>query len=294
MRKILLLLLPVTLILTSCDLFNNYGKKYKANDNNEVYYKGDDVTEADAKHLADYLLKTGYFDPKKGETVQLTKQDGKYHVRFVYNKDVYDKSKDQIATIFWFLQDQIADNVFNGSKVNISLTDDKLKDFETIDDVNKVVIDGSHKVYYKDNGVKEKDAKFIGDSLAATKFFDYTTGDIMLTKEKGNYTIRFLPNEQLQKEKGADYGTILENYKYIISKYILNGDDVDLIVLDAEYNEVKNVKEPSDQRKTLIDQMIAGTVNQQQEPTGYDQTQYQGQVQTNPNETPVDNQDNNQ
>ena len=286
MRSILLLLLPLALTLTSCDLFNNYGKKYKANDNNEVYYKGDGVAEADAKKLADYLLKTGYFDPKKGATVQLTKENDKYHVRFVYDKSVYDKSKEQIGLVFWFLQDQIADNVFNGTKVSISLADNKLKDFETLDEANKVAA-GTNKVYFKGNGLKEKDAKFIGDSLAVAKFFDYTTGDILLTKEKAHYVIRFIPNAELQKEKGADFGAILENYKYIISKYVLGGDDVDLIVMDSELNEVKEIKDPTDQRKALIDQMIAGQVNQQQDQ--YGQTQYQGQTQTDPDQTPVDN-----
>lgn len=292
MKKILLLLVPLTLILTSCDLFNNYGKKYKPNDKNEVYYKGDGVNEADAKKLADFLLKTGYFKPEKGATVQLTKENDKYHVRFVYDKSVFDKSKDQIALVFWFLQDQISESAFNGNKVNISLADEKLKDFETIEDVNKVAVGSTNKVYFKEPGIKEKDAKFVGDSLVVAKFFDYTTGDILLTKEKANYVIRFIPNEELQKTKGADFTTILENYKYIISKYILNGDDVDLITLDGELNEAKQIKDPSDQRKVLIDQMISGQYqqvdpyNQQTDPNSqYGQTQYTGQ-----DDTPVDNQ----
>jgi hypothetical protein len=283
MKKMLLLLLPLTLFLTSCDLFNNFGKKYKPNDKNEVYYKGDGINETDAKKLADYLLKSGYFSPDKGATVQLTKENDTYHVRFVYDKAVFDKNKDQIALVFWFLQDQLAETVFNGKKVGISLADEKLKDFETIEEVNKVVVAGSNKVYFKGAGVKEKDAKFIGDSLVTAKFFDYTTGDLLLTKEKSHYAIRFIPNDALQKEKASDFGIILENYKYIISKYILNGDDVDLVVMDAELNEVKEIKDPSDQRKILIDQAITGQTGQEQSEYYQDQ-----------NEIPVNNTDDDQ
>lgn len=272
MKKILLFITPAFLLLTSCDLFNSYGKKVKINDKNEIYYKGDSVTEADAKNLGNYLLKTGYFNPQKGATVQLTKDNDKYIVRMVYDKTVFDKNKDQISLILWFLQDQISENVFNGKKVNIALADDKLKDFETLDEVNKVTVGKNNTVYYRGSGVNEKDAKNIGDSLAVAQFFDYTSGDILLTKDKGTYAIRFMPSEEKQKEKGAAYTTVLENYKYIISKYILKGDDVDLYVLDKEYNDAEKIKDPNDQRKAQIDQLMNG--QQQTEPTNqYNQNQ---------------------
>src|SRR5579875_241694 len=269
MKKILLFLLPVSLLFTSCDLFNNYGKKVSINDKNEVYYKGDDVTENNAKDLGNYLEKTGFFNPQKEETAQVlkNKNDDKYTVKFVYDKDYFNKNSDQLNVIFWLLQDQISQNVFNGKKVSIALTDNKLNNFQTFDDVNKVSI-GNDDVYYK-SPVKEQDAKSIGDSLSVSKFLDYTNGSIILGKDKGTYTISFIPNADMQKAKGDAFPTILENYKYIISKYVLNGGDVDLYVLDNEYNIAQKVKEPSDDRKAQIDQMING----QQTTTQQDQTQ---------------------
>lgn len=286
MRKILLVLLPVAVLLTSCDLFTNYGKKVTINDKNSVYYKGDGVSEADAKKLGDYLAQIGIFDGKDEKAVQLSKNGDAYVVRIPIKEDVVNKDRNRFETIFWFQQDLMSENVFDGKKTRIILTDSKFKDKTSLDEMQKVAIGKSNHVYFKGSGIKEKDAQNIGDSLLSAKFFDYTTGDILLTKEKGNYVIRFLPNEQQQKNTSLDYNIVLENYKYIISKYILGGDDVELIVIDNDFNEVKTVKDPPDSRKLQIDQVISGQQQQQTDPYGQQNDQYSND---DNNQTPVDN-----
>ena len=80
MRKLLMLLLPLTLILTSCNLFDNYGKKAEINDKLTVYYKGEGVTEAEAKKLGAFLEqnrggnKEEHYYHNKEQTERITKE----------------------------------------------------------------------------------------------------------------------------------------------------------------------------------------------------------------------------
>jgi hypothetical protein len=74
MKPIILSLL-VAVALSAC---TNYGKKVTIDGSKgEVYYKGDGVTEADAKKLGTYLKDViKYFNDEKKQSVQLTKSKG--------------------------------------------------------------------------------------------------------------------------------------------------------------------------------------------------------------------------
>ena len=255
MKKILLLAMAASIVLTSCE---NFGKELNVNDKNTVYYKGDGVTEADAKKLGDYLVQNGTFDGKEEKDAQLSKEGDVFIVRLPVKEDVISKDRERYETIFWYWQDLISEGAFEGKKTRIILTDNKFKDQFSLEEMNKIAIGKENHVYFKGKGIDEKNAKNIGDSLAVAKFFDYTAGDLLLTKEKGEYAIRFLPNEQMQNQSQNDYAIILENYKYIISKYVLNGDEVTLYIIDADFNDVKKIKDPSDERKAQIEQMLNG------------------------------------
>jgi hypothetical protein len=280
MRKILLLVLPVTLLLASCDLFNNYGKKYKLNDKNEIYYKGDGVTESDAKKLGDFLLEYKWLDSTKGSSVQLQKDKDEYWVRYVYDKDYYNKNEHQVNMSFWYLQDMISTNVFDGKPVRIALADNKFKDFQTMDPITKVSID-KNLVYYKGDGIKEADAKDIGEKLAKEEFFPFTGGGILLTKEKGELVIRFLPSEDKLKEGKDHYFAVLTNLQYIFSKYTLN-QDVKLVVIDNEFNDVQQFGEPTDAQKQYMDNAMTGKQTNNTDDQAQDQ---QDQTQSDPYQT---------
>lgn len=258
MKKIVLVLLAASTVLTSCDLFNNYGKKVKINDKSTVYYKGDGVTEADAKKLGDYLAQNGTFDNKEEKAAQLTKDGDAFVVHLPMKADVFNKDKERYETMFWFWQDLISEGAFGGKKTKVILSDEQFKDVSVLDEMNKVAIGDANHVYFKGKGITEKEAKNLGDSLKVAKFFDYTTGDILLTKEKGVFAIRFLPNEAKQSENKESYNLGLSDYKYLISKYVLGGDDVNLYVIDMEFNDVQTVKMTSDDRKAYFDQIMKG------------------------------------
>jgi hypothetical protein len=283
MRKILLLLLPVMLILTSCDLFNNFGKKVAVNDKMTVYYKGDGVTESDAKKLGEWIDQNRG-DNKDELTAQIMKEGDAYVVRMPVKEELVNKDKERYERIFWYMQDQISEGVFDGKKTKIILTDNKLKDKMALDELTKIEVGKDHYVYLKGSSVKEKDAKEIGEKFEKEQIFPYKQGAILLSKEKGTIVVRFLPNEeQLKNDKEVYYAT-LENLQYLVGKYVLN-DDVRLVVIDEELADAKEFDELTADKKALLDQRMTG---QQTDNTNdpYAQTQYQRQDQT-----PVDNSD---
>ena len=75
--------------------------------------------------------------------------------------------------------------------------------------------------------------------------------------------MRFLPNaEQLNADKAGYYAT-LANLQYLISKYVLEDTDVKLVVIDDEFNDVKDFDELTADQKTLMDMRMNGTAPDQ-------------------------------
>lgn len=279
MKKILLLAVSVSVLLTSCELFGNFGKKVEINEKNVVYYKGEGVTEDDAKKLGEYFEEAGIFDGKEEKAVQISKDGDAYIVRLVIKEDVVKKDQERYETIFWYWQDMISENVFDGDKTNIILTDDKFKDLITLDEMNKVKVGKDHFVYFKGKGIKEKEAEEIAEKFEKEQIFPYTNGSVLITKEKGELFVRFLPNpEQIQSDKTTYYAT-LANLQYLISKYVLDNEEVKLVVIDEEFNDIKDFEELSSEQKTVLDLRMKGTVPEN------DPNQYTNNQQTQPVES---------
>jgi hypothetical protein len=284
MRKNLLLL-PVlfSLVLTSCNLFNNYGKKVKINDKLNVYYKGEGVTEDQAKKLGAFL-ENNRGENKGDLAAQIMKEGESYLVKIPLNEEAFNKDKEKFKTLFWYMQDMISELVFEGKKTRIVLTDDKLKDKETIDEITKITVGKEHYVYLKGNGVEEKEGKRIADSLELMKFFDYTAGAVLVTKEKGQYSFRFMANDVRKNDQSLNYDIVLENLRYIISKYVMNGSDINLVMIDTDFHDIKKINEPPADRKLIIDNAIAG---QPSEPT--ESTQYTNNTETSDDDGLIEN-----
>lgn len=132
MKKETLLFIAATLLLTAC---NNYGKKVEVNSKSEVYYKGDGVTEADAKKLGTFLLQNGFFTTTDDRSVQLSKDSGAYVIRLVVDTDKVNKNKEEILSSFKAWQYIIAQNVFPDAETRLVLTDDHFKDFIPVNEL---------------------------------------------------------------------------------------------------------------------------------------------------------------
>ena len=129
MKKLFFFLFSVTVVLSSC---TDYGKKVAINHKSDVYYKGDGVTEKDAKALGDFLLAQGFFNATDERSVQLQK-DGEAHVvKIVVNEQKLAQDKENILTSFKVWQMWIQDNVFNGAKTKVILTNAEFKDLQDV------------------------------------------------------------------------------------------------------------------------------------------------------------------
>lgn len=208
MKKILLAIV-VLASLSSC---TDYGKKLKIEGTKaEVYYKGDGVTEEDAKKTGEFLKKENFFGADKGASVQISKDGDAYIMRFVYDKDVYDTLKN-IDNLFKILAARASQEIFNGNKVNIALASKTFKDYKTIPydeqvakqmdtdnpaDVRPITSksDFTHKaasgVDFYWYGIPDEEARIFTDYVVSNGSFSGGTAELYLTMEDGRYIVRF-------------------------------------------------------------------------------------------------------
>lgn len=97
MRIIAIVIFVLTVIIWLIP--NGYGKKYKVNDKDNVYYKGDGVTENDAKKVGEFLTSYGYFGTETESSVQIKAEENSkdIEIRFVVKKD---KVTPEISNLF--------------------------------------------------------------------------------------------------------------------------------------------------------------------------------------------------
>ena len=209
MKKIILSLL-VVVSLTAC---TNYGKKVKVEGTKaEVYYKGEGVTEDDAKKTGKFLKEASLFNSGKGASVQITKEGEEYTIRLVYDKSIYDTLKGA-DDAFKLLGVKASKEVFGGKKVNVALADKGFKDFKTIpyDEalakameapvapadgetvLTKEDLDhdtaGGVDFYWK--GISDEESKTIADYIVKDGSFSGGTAELYMTKVDDRYIIRF-------------------------------------------------------------------------------------------------------
>lgn len=106
------------------------GKKYTVNDKHHVYYKGDGVTEDDAKKVGTYCTNIGLF----GETdmdVQIAAEKNSAYtkVRFIVDKS---KVTPEVETGFLNIGNDMATKVFPDRTLHIILTDDHFDDIKDL------------------------------------------------------------------------------------------------------------------------------------------------------------------
>lgn len=279
MRKILLLVLPLVLTLTSCDLFNDYGKKVTIG-KNEVYYKGDGVTEADAKKLGDYLKTAGYFNDSATKSVQLTKQNNAYVVRLVVDKDKLDMNDKSTINEFWVMQSQIADGAFNGAKTKIILADTKLKDIQTLDDLNKVS-SGNFEIYLRGNDVTEDQAKKLASILTEQNYFGNTQAAISMEKKSGVYVLNFIYNKDYYEQNKESVLPTFKMIQWLASEDVFNNSKTEVNLSDPYFVAYEPVGEFTQEQKNYLVQQG----QQQNNSNVQDASNQQDQTQSDPYQT---------
>jgi len=106
---------------------SSYGTKLDFN-GGELYYT-DNVTEADAKKLGEYLVKEGFFSGKK-ITVQLDKAGATYQFRMVVMPEK--QSDEATLEIMKTFAGQISEDVFGGAPTELHICDEQLKTLKVL------------------------------------------------------------------------------------------------------------------------------------------------------------------
>lgn len=206
MKKIFSILL-FSLVFVSCA---NHGKKIEIEGTKtELFYKGDGVTESDAKKTGDLLKSKFIKTSDKEASMQLTREGDAYTLRLVYDKDIY-KTLEGVDDEFKTLAAWLSKDVFSGKKVNIALADDHFKDWKTIpyDEAFAKSLNGNGDTssnsikdnyehesvgdlhFYWAKNIPDEESKRIADYIVQRGAFS-GYAEFIITNENGRTTVRF-------------------------------------------------------------------------------------------------------
>lgn len=106
------------------------GKKYTVNDKHHIYYKGDGVTEEDAKKAGNYFNSIGLFgDTDMDVQIDAEKNSSDMMVRFIVDKS---KVTPEVETGFLNIGNDMAAKIYPNKTLHIILTDDHFDDIKDI------------------------------------------------------------------------------------------------------------------------------------------------------------------
>lgn len=238
------------LAITSC---NEYGTKVTFTDHKgEVYYKGDGVTEADAKAVGKFLEDQQFFlkDDKK-RSVQISKDSGRIKARFVVDEKALasipnaDESFAQIGA-------SMSKEVFNNTPVDIIFTDEFFKDLKTIPykatalqaaNVSEEVKQMQKKEYNKNTlyytkDITNEEADTISAYLVKNGFFTTNGNNDLLVSKTGDngVHIRFLIKASFANEEGLQKA---DNFGKDLKKDLFPSVPLQFEVLDENMESIK-------------------------------------------------------
>jgi len=201
----LLVLLFCVSGLAAC---SSYGTKVTFEGNKgEVYYKGDSVTESDAKAVGKFLEDESYFqNDDRGRSVQISRENGHIKARFVLDEKVIDSMADADKN-FALIGAAMSKDVFNNTPVDVIYADEYFKDFKTVpyDPTQLPAIRIADEIKHMDNKKYGKNILYYSHDIAGAKadsISDYLVkngfflqdGDIALlisSLDSGGYRIEF-------------------------------------------------------------------------------------------------------
>jgi hypothetical protein len=249
--------LPVVVLsllaLMSCS--GNYGKKVTfPGHKGEVYYKGDSVTEADAKATGKFLEDQNFFlkDDKK-RSVQILKAGGRVQVRFVVNDKALAETKNA-DDIFAAMGANLSKEVFNGKPVDMIYTDDTFKDKKIITYRPEILesegirlakelkllkkIDWNDNTLYYSSNIKENDINDLSKYFIDQNFFTTTSNsDIIVSQaEDGSVHLKFPIKNNFNTPEGMQK---IEDFAKQLKADVFKNTSMDFEVLDENMKLVK-------------------------------------------------------
>lgn len=215
-----LLAVLFVLLITGLSSCSNYGKKIKIEGTKgEVYYK-DGATEAEAQKVGNFLKESGFLTKDKIASIQVLKEGNEHVVRFVYNKEFYEKTAG-LEDLFKWYGAKMSKDIFGGEKVNIGLADNTFKDFKKIpyDEASAKTLEldiaqepfvkadfdhdtaGDVNFYWK--GISDEESKTIADYIVKNGFFAGGTAEIYMSKHGDRYLLRFPVKKEYQQDSSV-------------------------------------------------------------------------------------------
>ena len=236
--------------LTSC---TDYGKKVTFTSNKgEVYYKGDGVTEADAKSTGKFLEDNQYFlKDDKERSVQISKKDNRIQCRLVVDEKGLASIEDADGK-FALLGAMMSKAVFNNTPVDIIYTDNKFSDKKTIPfnsslgnavDISSEIKNMKKRSYmantlYYAPDIEENAADTIEKYLVKSEFFTPKgNNDILLSKSADNGAhFRFPVKASFANEAGLQK---VEDFAKQLKADMFEGVPMQFEVLDENLKTLK-------------------------------------------------------
>ena len=238
------------LALSSC---TGYGTKVTFEGNKgEVYYKGDGVTEADAKAVGKFLEDAQFFQKDdKTRSVQISKDSGRIKARFVVDEKAIQAMPDADNN-FAIIGSAMSKDVFNNTPVDVIYTDDYFKDIKTIpykpaalsainisDEVKEMDKKTSYNnTLYYSKDISGEQADSISNYLIKSGFF--TAGgniDLIISKiQSGGFHIKFPIKVSFNNEEGLQK---VDDFGKEIKKTLFADVPLELEVLGENMASVK-------------------------------------------------------
>ena len=236
--------------LSSC---TDYGKKVTfTGHKGEVFYKGDGVTEADAKATGKFLEDNEFFlkDDKK-RSVQISKKDSRIEFRIVIDEKGMARIEDADDK-FALLGAMMSKTVFNKAPLDVIYTDDGFKDKKTIafkpelleaanltDEIKamKTKKYENNTLYYT-NDVSEEASDNIINYLVKSEFFTPKgTNDIILSKTaNGGAHFKFPVKTDFANEAGLKK---VDDFAKELKADMFEGVPMQFEVLDENMKSIK-------------------------------------------------------
>lgn len=253
MKRILPLALTALLFYSSCDLLSgDYGEKVTIG-KNEVYYKGDGVTEQQAKETGAFLLEANWFDDKEPGSAQITKDSAGYLVHLVAHKN---KISDHLRRNLWKTQRALSASVFNNQKVRFAFADDNLNDFETLSPVDVVTI-GQGTVYYDSEAFTKAEAQDLADFLDGAGYLNQDKQvDVLLRKEGGAPVVRMIVDRDALAQNEAEVMLTFGYWQSLLQDVVFS-KNAKIVLTDTDFNDIKPVPAISKADKEALEAEMA-------------------------------------
>lgn len=250
--KYLFFFLSALVLLSSC---TDHGQKIQFG-KSEVYYKGEGVTEKQAQKLGDYLEEQGLFegDPK---SVQLTHDGEDFLVHLIVDDKKFTETS---RRIWWKLQHNLSEEVFNGKPVRIALSDDKFNDKEVLNPISSYEV-GESKIYYDNSEYKKADVKSLADFLVSYKILgEEIKTDVLLEKEESQPIVRWLVNPKKLTDDNMVFLAFLQDQ---MRETVFDSKKAKFILSTAEYEDLDPLPKLTAEQK----QAFLAEINKTNEPT---------------------------